>query len=76
MKMLQKETRTAIEEYKEVYLEAHKICRNKRKEHEEEKLQSIQTYNTRSESFIRKLEDLKKDVNHNQQYAKIKKALW
>jgi galactose-1-phosphate uridylyltransferase len=46
MMMLQKETRTTTEEYKE----AHKICRNKRKEYEEEKLQSLQAYNTRSES--------------------------
>jgi hypothetical protein len=47
--MLQKETRTAMEECKEAHREGHKICRYKRKEYEEEKL-SVETYNTRSES--------------------------
>ena len=30
--------------------EAHKICKNKTKEYEEEKLQSVQTYNISNES--------------------------
>jgi hypothetical protein len=50
MKILQKETRTAMEEYKEAHQEPHKICRNNRKEYEEVKLQSVQTYNTTSAS--------------------------
>jgi len=45
MKILQKETRRAMEEYKEAHQEPHKICRNNRKEYEEVKLQSVQTYN-------------------------------
>ena len=32
MKILQKETRTAMEEYKEAHQEPHKTCRNNRKE--------------------------------------------
>jgi hypothetical protein len=28
------------------------------------------------ERFIRKLEDWKKDISHDQQYAKTEKAVW
>jgi hypothetical protein len=78
MKILQNETRTAMEENKEAHQEPHKICRNNRKEYEEVKLQLVQTYNTTSASteFYQKSEDLQKDACHNQQYAKTKEAIW
>jgi hypothetical protein len=48
-RMLQRTTRTTIEDYRIARREAHKICCKKRKEYEEEIIQTMQTYSVRSE---------------------------
>jgi hypothetical protein len=42
LKMLQRKTRSNIEAYKEARREARKVCRRKKKYHEEEKLEELQ----------------------------------
>jgi len=76
MKMLWKETRTAMDECKEA-CRVHKICRYKRKEYEVAKL-SVETYNTRSESrkIYQEVRRSKEAFSHSEQYAKTRKAVW